>query len=186
MKRTILIAAIFFVSIVSSGQGKFRGLNWGSSVSDLKAKYPNVEWHTDTDENAELYVTEDNVEGIEAMIVYAFIENKLQIGGYTFTEEYKSNNSFYEDFKTISKILNDKYDMEYKEKWNDTRYKDEPNEIGYALGMGYVEIRESYEDDNTRIVHYISGKNYGAIQHQLNYFSKEYINSERVLDAENF
>jgi hypothetical protein len=67
--------------------------------------------------------------------------------------------------------------MEREEKWHETTWKNDPDEIGYALKSGHVEIIEHFENDNTSIFHEISGVDYGSIKHVLFYRSKSYLES---------
>ncbi len=174
------------LSLQSFAQSNFRGMKWGSTLSQLKSKYPDVQWKTETETKFKYYSTEDSVGGLEVTVIYVFIENKLQRGGYLFKEEHRSNNLYYEDFISISNILNDKYDMEINEKWNNTTWKGDSNKIGYALEMGYVEIKESYEDELTAIVHRISSVKYGGIEHVLIYSNVAYVKEVRASKLEDF
>ncbi len=182
--KNILLGLFLFLSFQSFAQNNFREMSWGDSVSQLKSLYPSVKWEIETDEKLKVYATEDYVGGLEVKVLYSFIENKFQIGGYYFIVEHSSDNLYYEDFISISNILNKKYDMEIEKKWNDTTWKNNHNFIGHALIMGDVEIRETYDDKNISITHSISSDNYGGIQHVLVYYDMEYVKSQRdsVLD----
>ena len=183
MKRIILGLFIMF-SLQSFAQNDFRKMSWGDSSAQLKAKYPNVNWESETDGSTKVYYTDDYVGGLAAKIAYLFIENKLQVGAYLFEEEHSANNLYYDDFLSISSLLNKKYDMEKNESWNDTSWKGDDDYIGHALAMGNVEIEEKYEDEQTAIVHVISGD--GLIEHTLRYASMDFINSQREASLDDF
>ena len=172
------------VSLQSIAQNDFRKMNWGDSPIELKVKYPNVIWESETDGNTQIYSTNDYVGGLAAMIVYYFIENKFQIGAYLFEEEHSANNLYYEDFVSISTFLNKKYKMEKNENWNDTTWKGNDDYIGHALAMGDVVIEEKYEDQKTSIYHEISGD--ANIKHFLRYASMEYIKARRDKSLDDF
>ena len=177
MKKLLLGLLIIF-SFQSFAQNDFRKMNWGDSPAKLKTKYPDVNWEkTETDSNTQIYYTDDYVGGLDATIAYYFVENKFQIGVYLFEEDHSANNLYYEDFVSISTLLNKKYDMEMNERWNDTSWKGNDDYIGFALAMGHVEIEEQYEDFKTAISHEISGD--GQIKHILRYASMDYVNSIR-------
>lgn len=184
--KNILLGLFLLLSLQSLTQGNFRGMDWGSSLIQLKTKYPDVQWETAVDGEIRLYGTKDYVAGLEVTVGYGFIENKLEIGLYAFEEEHISDNMYYEDFISISNILKDKYDMELEEKWNNTTWKDSPNQIGHALASGHVEIVERFEDQYTAIIHRISGGSYGDIEHVLIYSNITYVNSMRAKKLEDF
>jgi len=187
MKRIILLILLVFTVLNSFSQTHFRGSEWKSSISQLKAKYPEVKWDIETDGDFKIYSTDDNVGGYEVTVYYYFKKNKLQIGGYRFNEYHRNKNLYYQDFLSISKILNEKYEMEpIEEEWNDTTYKNRPDRIGIALRMEKVEISEKYEDETTLIVHKISSGQFGGIEHGLIYYDMDYILSERKALKEKF
>ncbi len=172
-------------SVLAIAQNDFRKMDWGDSTAELKEKYPNVNWESDKDGSTQIYSADDYVGGLTVKIVYYFIENELQGGLYYFEEDYSANNLYYEDFLSISTILNKKYDMERNERWNDTTWKENDNYIGHALVMGDVEIEERYEDQQTTIVHEISGDGI-VIEHFLRYASTNYVNSIRETSLDDF
>lgn len=165
----IVFGIIALVSSVIYAQNDFRKMSWGDSVNELKAKYPNIDWSTDDLDGYKVYFTDDNIGGLSATIVYFFVNDKFQVGGYIFQEEHNSNNLYYEDFLSISTFLNRKYDMERNEEWNNEFLRGYRDMIGYSLSNGYVRIEESYEDENTSILHQIYGD--GDISHTLLYSS---------------
>lgn len=184
--KSILLALSLLLSIHMYSQSNFRGMNWGNSISELKSKYPNVKWEIDSKENFDFYITEDVVGGLVTDIAFVFIDNKLKTGVYKFKEEHPSDNSYYQDFITISNFLNQKYDMVMNENWNDTRHKDNPNDIGYALVMGFVQITETFEDDKTSITHNISSNENLEIEHLLIYQDMIYLNSKKNSALDDF
>ena len=184
MKKIFLVFLIL-LSLPSFAQNDFRKMNWGDSPAQLKAKYPDVTWEKETEGSFLIFSTDDNIGGLATTINYFFIENKLQMGAYFFIEDHSSKNLYYDNFISISKILNEKYDMEIEEKWNNDRWKDDKNNIGHALQMGYVQIIETYNGQQTSIIHSISGNNY-KIDHTLLYFSMDYANSMKGDSLDDF
>ena len=45
-------------------------------------------------------------------------------------------------YSNISLILNDKYEMQEKNKWHNDTYKDDPTRNTFSLEMGYVDFSE--------------------------------------------
>jgi len=185
--KNILLGLFLILSLQSFAQSNFRGMSWGASISQLKSKYPDVQWEIENIGKKKIYITEDDyVGGLEVTVAYYFTDSKLQMGVYFFTENHSSNNLYYEDFIAISNILKNKYDMERNEEWNNTTWKDNPNYIGHALIMGHVEIEERYEDERTIIIHEISSDDHGGIEHVLRYADMVYIKKMRASQNEDF
>lgn len=182
--KNLLIGFLVMFSLQSFAQNDFRKMNWGDTPTQLKTNYPDVNWETETDGSTIFYYTDDYVGGLAAKIFYYFIDDKLQLGAYYFEEVHSANNLYYDDFLAISSLLNKKYDMEKNESWNDTTWKGDYDHIGHALAMGDVEIKENYEDEQTSIIHAISGD--GKIEHFLRYASMEYVNSIREESLDDF
>lgn len=182
--KNILLGLFVLLSFQTFSQNNFRGMSWGDSESQLKSQYPNVKWELETEGKLKSYATEDYVGGLKVKVIYAFIVNKFHIGSYYFMEEHFSGNLYHEDFIDISNILNKKYDMEKNEKWNNTSWKDDLDNIDHALKMGHVQIIETYEDEVTSIVHNISSNDLGGILHMLVYYDMAFVKSQRdsVLD----
>lgn len=184
--KKILLGLFLILSLQSFAQNNFRGMSWDASISQLKSKYPDINWKIENENKTKIYTTEDHVGGLEVGVAYFFIDNQLKMGAYYFTEEHKSNNLYYEDFVSISNILNKKYDMEKDEKWNNTSWKDSPNRIGHALLMGHVEIEERYEDELTKIIHSLSNNNSEGIQHFLFYADMAHVKKMKASQNEDF
>lgn len=177
--RSILLTAILLLITNVNAQTQFRGLSWGDTPDKLKSLIPDKELESFSEGDMEMFGIEDNVGGLEVMILYTFMGNEFKLGTYLFSGDHFSDNKYYDDFKSISKLLNKKYEMVREDNWIRTTWKNNPDYIGYALSMGDVEIIESYENDSTRIVHRISSNEQGGILHMLLYGDLEYVNSNR-------
>lgn len=183
--KSLLVSLFILFSWLSFSQN-FRGLDWGTSITELKSKYPDTVWEIEKDEDYIYYITEDYIGGLDTDIVYYFTKNKLVGGIYFFKETHVSNNLYYENFKTISNSLNEKYKMESEENWNNNTWKDFPHSIGYALQMGHVVFTERYEDDKTSILHEISSDDLGEINHFITYWDMNYVKELRMSDIDDF
>lgn len=180
-----IINLTLFLFLFTSGliaQSTFRGMTWGDSISELQRTPLDSEWAEYSEGGIDFHVTTDYLNGYEVMVIYGFDLDKLCFGGYIFTIDRYSDNQYHDDFVVISDLLNKKYDMEREEKWNDTSFKNNPNQIGFALRMGHVEITEIHKNDITSIIHVLSSNQQGGILHMLNYWSTEY--KDKILDSE--
>ena len=166
---------------MSFGQD-FRKMSFGQSIEELKENNPTIEFTVENEMGAVILSHEDYVGGIETTIAYIFLENKFNSGFYFFDDtSYKSANDRYKDFKKVSSLLNDKYEMKENNTWHNDTYKDRPNYYDHSLTMGYVDFDERYTTDKLLIRHSVS-KSDGLISHFLGYSSPSFSN---LIDAEN-
>ena len=182
----LVLGLLLMLSLQSIAQNDFRKMNWGDTPEELMSAYPNVDWNIEEEGDYLVYMAVDVVGGLQTKIVYLFIDNKLQTGMYEFQTYHSANNLYYEDYQSISSILNKKYDMEEDENWNDTSWKGDKDNIGYALRMGHVEFEERYEDQKSMIVHHLTGGDGPGIDHRLVYYSMDFVNAQRAASLDDF
>ena len=184
MKNLVLI---LFIPLFSFSQGDFRKMNWGESYANLKEKYPDIDFDKDKFDDKDVYTHDDIVGLVEANVQYYFHNDKLIVGQYVFRayDIFRSEKDHLEDFYTISKILNRKYEMIREDKWVDPNdyWKDKPGELDYALSQDLVEVEEKSEDG--LIQHYVQ-KEDGQITHRLTYFSGDFYNQNKTEEDEDF
>ena len=160
----------------------FRKMSFGQSIEELKETYPATEFVEENAMEIDVFYHDDYVGGIKTTVAYLFVDNSLMAGGYSFDDKsYKSGDDRYKDYKTISGILNDKYEMKENNTWHNDTYKDRPNYYDHSLTMGYVDFDERYTTDKLLIRHSVS-KSDGLISHFLGYSSPSFSN---LIDAEN-
>ena len=180
MKKLILL--LLLIPLVSFGQNDFRKMFFGESKEVLKEKYPDVDFTTSIDQDVLLLTHTDDVLGFSDCIVqYAFKDNKLFAGIYMFNPYEYENDEKLKDFNIVSKRLNDKYTIIRNEEWykKDSYLKGKPDELGYAIGQGYVDLVErAYKDKDSliRIAHTLTKDN-----HQLLYILEEGL--DKVLES---
>jgi hypothetical protein len=152
MKNLILL--LLFIPLISFSQD-FRKMSFGQSVEELKETYPEYVFITENDMGMNIFSHTDVVGGIEATVAYLFVDNKLSSGFYYFdrTNIFKSDDDRYKDFKSISLILNDKYEMQENNNWHDDAFKDDPTRNAFSLAMGYVDFSEMNSTDKVLINH---------------------------------
>ena len=182
MKKYLLL--LLFIPLMSFGQD-FRKMSFGQSIEELKETNPNIEFTVENEMGAVILSHEDYVGGIETTIAYIFLENKFNSGFYFFDDtSYKSATDRYKDFKKVSSLLNDKYEMKENNTWHNDSYKDDPNSYDHALSMGYVDFGEKYSTDKITINHSVS-KSEGKITHLVGYISPsmfEFANAKNESD----
>mgnify|MGYP003116150264 CR=1 FL=1 len=167
-----LILLLLFIPLVSFGQD-FRKMSFGESVENLKEKYPNIKFDEEKNANIILLGHEDFVNGIKTDIGYIFRDNKFITGLYNF--ESKGDDGL-KNYKSVSEILNDKYEMEENNTWHNDTYKDSPNDHSHSLIMGYVDFAERYAGEDKMIAHTINRVN-GELIHIAMYVTTEVANS---------
>jgi hypothetical protein len=160
MKKLLLL--LLFIPLVSFGQNDFRKMFFGESKEVLKEKYPDVEFVSEKEGVIEALTHFDNVLGLPASVTYMFQDNKLMGGAYMFNSTvYRSGDNKLKDFNSVSERLNDKYEMERDDTWYKDTWKDRPNSLGYAIGMGDVKLSEAgKKGDNIAIGHSVDDENH--------------------------
>jgi len=160
----------------------FRKMSFGQSIEELKETYLATEFVEENEMKIDILSHDDYVGGIKTTVAYLCVDNSLMAGVHSFDDKsYKSGDDRYKDYKTISGILNDKYEMKENNTWHNDNYKDRPNYYDHSLTMGYVDFDERYTTDKLLIRHSVS-KSDGLISHFLGYSSPSFSN---LIDAEN-
>ena len=160
----------------------FRKMSFGQSIEELKETYPATEFVEENAMEIDVFYHDDYVGGIKTTVAYLFVDNSLMAGVYTFDDKnYKSGDDRYKDYKTISGILNDKYEMKENNTWHNDTYKDKPNYYDHSLTMGYVDFDERYTTDKLLIRHSVS-RSEGLYTHILGYSSPSFA---ELIDADN-
>ena len=177
MKKLLLI--FLFIPLFSFGQNDFRKMFFGESKEVLKEKYPDVEFVSETETGVEALTHFDNVLGLSASVTYMFQNNKLIAGAYVFNSlSFISGDDKLKDFNSVSERLNDKYEMERTDNWYKDTWKDDPNYLGYAIGLGDVDLTElGKKGDNISITHSLNQKSHVLgflIKGGLDFFEKSF------------
>ena len=151
MKKLILL--LLFIPLVSFGQNDFRKMFWGESKETLKEKYPDVIIIPENINGLESLTHFDNAAGFPASITYMFLENELIGGAYIFNPlGFKGGDDKLKDFNSVSERLNDKYEMERNDTWFKDTYKDDPDDLGYAIDFGDVVLSETGRKDDGKVM----------------------------------
>ena len=151
MKKLIII--FLFIPLLSFGQNDFRKMFFGESKEVLKEKYPEVEFTTSIDSDVLLLMHTASVLGFnDCFVQYAFKDNKLIAGIYTFNPSEWDDDEKLKDFNIVSQRLNAKYEMQRDDTWYKDTFKENPNYLATAVGMGEVDLLEKgYKDKDSLI-----------------------------------
>jgi len=180
MKKLLIL---LFIPIVCLSQNDFRKMNWGESPEILKEKYSEINFIKQDFMGSKGFTHEDIIGGMEASVYYLFVEDKLYAGAYLFSygPSLKSSTDRLKDFNNVSAIL-EKYDMSREDVWINDSYKNNPNDLDFALKMEHVSLVERGLDGDTVIEHSL-GKSEGGFVHKLGYTNPVLL--QKVLDSVN-
>jgi hypothetical protein len=159
----------------------FRKTNWGMSKDQVKK--------TETgkiikDDNVLGY--QSKVAGLDALIAYIFVDDKLVRAKYIFTEKHSNRTDYLSDYSSIQTILNKKYGDPADDKtyWKNDLYKDDYQDWGMALAVGHLTKYSNWKVDDTEVWLSIDGDNY-KISHSAEYSSKSLSGLESAKSEEN-
>ena len=172
------LLAVFLLSpLFCISQNDFRKMNWGDSSNDLRENYEDISFTKESEGDLIAYSHNDNIGGIDAIVLYTFINDKLFAAGYIFSSiSFKDSKERLKDFYSISQKLNDKYDMERDDQWLVKTWENNPDFLHYAVKDGDVELVEKGKFNETLILHTLGTRD-GSLTHSLYYYSEESMNS---------
>ena len=118
-------------------------------------------------------VYKDSVIGDECLVEYVFVNNKLAVAGYMFTNKYSNENDYINQFKKVKEKLVGKYGKPKIDRviWDNELYKSDPSRYGFAVSIGHVKYYAHWDLNETEITLALTGNNYD-ISHHLFYMSK--------------
>jgi len=178
---TVCFAPFFMVA-----QGDFRNMNWGETFEDLKEKTPDVKFEIEQQGEWIVYTHKDVVAGTDAYVLYTFSEDGLIIAGYFFEYALGAGiNDRIRSYNTVSSRLSEKYSMTESNDWVDDTWKDSPDDLSFALGLGDVVLMETTETARSVILHQM-GKINGSFSHTVFYYSTEMMEQESKERADDF
>lgn len=145
----------------------FRKTNWGMSKSQVKTTEDGKILRND-----HLLAYEGDVAGLDTLIVYIFIDNKLVRAKYIFIEKHSNRTDYISDYSSIKKILNKKYGEPVDDKtyWKNDLYKNDYQDWGMALAVGHLSKYSNWKFSDTEVWLSITGDNY-EISHSAEYSS---------------
>jgi len=113
------------------------------------------------------------VAGMDVLIGYIFVEDKLVRAKYMFHPLHDDLNAYITDQNNIKKALEKRYGKSAKERtiWRNELYTNIPSQWGIALGQGYVTFLSLWDEPKTEITLTLKGEN-SKIDLWLEYKSK--------------
>lgn len=178
MKNKLLIVLFILVifapisTAVEETKFDFRTITWGMNEAQVK--------ETERSEISEIengFAYKGKVVGLDCKIIYQFVENKLYVAGYIFTELHTNYNLWIDDYQKIKELLIKKYGKPIKSDvfWASDLYKKmwgNGQNFGTAVSMGYLTYYAEWDTPKTKIWVGLKGDNF-VIDFRIIYESKE-------------
>ncbi len=145
----------------------FRKTNWGMSKAQVRKSETGKNLAGGKDLAYRIKVA-----GLDALLFYVFVDNKLVTAHYDFTNKHSNKNSYLTDYSSIQKILKKKYGNPDSDdtNWLNDLYKDEYQSRGMALAVGHLSKFSEWKNTDTKILLGIYGDNF-EISHNVSYYS---------------
>lgn len=136
----------------------FRNATWGMSKSQVKI----TEKEKPKSEDDSFLVYVGKVAGMNALIIYVFVDNKLVRAKYSFIENNSNRNDNITDYNNLKKLFEKKYAKPKEDKfiWKNDLYRDNSSEWGFAVSLGHLLFYSQWETSNTVITLTLSGENH--------------------------
>lgn len=185
MKKKIIIALLLLFIIlphtVLAEDYDFRNTNWGMS----KEEVVEIETAEYAGEDGDLLFYTDDVAGLDTILFYEYLDNKLVSGGYVFDENYINQNNHIDDYKKVKELLAKKYGEPVidRQRWLNDLYKGDTQNYGTALSVGHLAYMSKWEAESTDITMMLRGENF-EVNLTLYYKSKEYSSVKEKADEE--
>lgn len=174
MKPSLFYVFLFLVIFPLSAQD-FRNASWSNSKATVKASESDADWEEYSDGIYEILGFETTIVGLQTIVGYLFVDDKLVRTMYFFNESHVLNNNLYiEEFERIDELLQTKYGKGDKEEiWANDAFKSNPSMHGDAIGYGHYEIYVNWEvPGKTTISHSLTAGD-TDIEHRVQYYSIE-------------
>lgn len=134
----------------------FQGLKWKDNKRDIKSKIKGLE------ESENMMTKETVIANLDATLVFGTVKDQLSYIGYLFNEEHTNKNLFIKDFEKVKSILTKKYGEPTGDfiNWNNDLYKDNPQDYGTSVAVGYTEYTAYWKLSDTDIILKLKGDNF--------------------------
>lgn len=172
MKSLLLIISIT-LSISLSAQNDFKKSSWGDSIETIKKTYPNEKWESEHKQDITFLSYNSIIGGLDAIVSFYLIDNKLLAAGYIFTETHTNDNLYIIDYDKINDLLKNKYALKVDYQWNQDIFKNKKSYYGKAISMGHLKIVSTANRNSDIISHSLMSDNH-QIDHTLMYKSDAY------------
>lgn len=138
----------------------FRGVAWGSSIADVKAKETG---RLAQEEANALAYTKVEVNNLAVDVGYFFTkEGKLARGIYMVTEKHIDSRLYIDDYDGLKNLLVEKYGKPSDTKviWRNDLYKDDPSGWGTAVAVGHLVMYSTWTTPESKIQLMLGGDNF--------------------------
>jgi hypothetical protein len=173
--KTSNSAEALMKEIQTIAKSDFRKAKWGMPRNKVKL----TEADDPIGENDSDIIYSRKVAGMDALMGYVFVEDKLVKAKYMFQQQHSDSNAYITDYNNLKKALETKYGKAKREKalWSNDLYTNIPAEWGEALSLGYLTYLSYWNTKNTQISLLLKGENY-KIDFWLEYKSRALANLE--------
>ena len=174
-----VLITILFIIVYNTlyAQNDFRNVKWGMTISEVKKNETAKLEDPGDGVSPKIVAYSTKVNDMNAYILYYFYYDKDNIerlvkAAYGFNEEHSNQNDYINDYKSVKKILIEKYGQpnDDKEIWRNDMYKDNQEHWGFAVSMGHLVYVSRWFNNNTSIALGLSGDNL-EIKHGMEYKS---------------
>jgi hypothetical protein len=157
----------------------FRKTTWGMPRSEVVL----TEADDPTSEDDSALIYSRKVAGMNALMGYLFVEDKLVKAKYMFHQQHSEFNQYITDYNNLKKALEKKYGKAQKERdiWSNDLYTNIPAEWGKAVSLGYLTRLSYWGIKNSEITLLLKGED-EKIDLWLEYKSKALANLEKKAD----
>jgi hypothetical protein len=126
-----------------------RKARWGMTREEVK-KSENLQLLTDRKDLVEYKFM---LLGIKSRIQYKFQENKLAGAEYVIEQDDVTPSRFYDDFKALKGFLRQLYNAPVSDEkiWTNDIYKADEKNWGFAISLGFLTCKTSWQSTTTRI-----------------------------------
>jgi hypothetical protein len=152
---------IFMLAIITPVfANDFREMEWGSTPEQVIEN----EGASPVAKNATELMWKDSIDNKDCEVWYMFVNNKLFRGAYVFTETYSNENKYVDRYKSVNKILIDKYLKPHTNevRWDSDLYKGDHARRGMAVLVGDAVYGSQWTLKQSTIMHLLSGGNFEA------------------------
>ena len=160
VKYSILIMIILFLNIFLQA-GDFRKCSWGMNPEQVKEMEAGCTVYAE-ENGCILYLS--TVANYKCIVAYYFTKNKLTSAFYKLDEPHTNLNDYIEDYLIIYKLILKKYggpnDFPGPIRWDNTLYKSDNSQWGFAISLGHLTYLSQWDTDTTYITSLLSGENY--------------------------
>lgn len=144
--------------VSADGDTHFRRSRWGDSMQSVLSEETNDPARSDSD----FVVFESSIAGLDAMIVFNFVNDNLVRGQYRITQEHSHDLAYLTDRNTLLELLIRKYGSpaSHNTNWLNDLYQDDPPEWGMAVSMGHLSMFTEWQTAETEVTLALFGDNF--------------------------